>query len=35
MTCALCRFYDVCMWHNDGSDMCIEIRQVDLNRIEK
>lgn len=31
MTCAICRYYDVCVWHDIESEYCEEIRQTRIN----
>lgn len=28
MTCAICQYYDICIWHNENTDYCIELRET-------
>ena len=28
MTCGICRFYDVCVWHVVDTDFCVEMPEV-------
>lgn len=33
MTCAVCRFYDVCLWHSQ--DICEETRRLFMEKIDE
>lgn len=28
MTCAICRYYDICVWHDMNTECCIELKET-------